>query len=219
MNNFNKTYTNLVNESSLSRIWQHVKEHDSGTITAFRSFKDCGDGEKFTKSDNKKRNSILKAKLLNLGYGVTKVAGTYIENFGSDNEIEVKEESYLVVDLKDSGKLKKDLIKLGKEFEQDSITYSKKSGEYFLISSNTCKNGYPGKGSIGKEVKLGKPMFSKSGEFHSKVNGRPFVFDTPTKPIQEMTDYYPTEIRSIKMLSEETYTSSYSCNINIDDNN
>ena len=108
-----KTFKQHINESSLSRVFNQTKKYDSGTITAFRSAKDCNDGEEFSKGENKKRNSILKAKLLKLGYGVTAVDGTYIENFKTKDEREVKEDSFLVLDLKGKGNLKKDLISLG----------------------------------------------------------------------------------------------------------
>jgi hypothetical protein len=206
---FAKCEVNALNESSLSRVWKHATEHETGTITAFRYAKECGEGEKYTKSENKKRNVALKAKLMALGYGVTSIAGTYIENFKSDNEIEVKEDSFLVVDLKDAGNLKKDLVKLGTMFEQDSITFSKPSGEYVLISTNKCPKGYPGEGRIGVEVKLGKPLFGKKGEFHSKVNGRPFVFESIKNRLIKLTDYPPTEIRSFKMMDRLTETEMF----------
>jgi len=195
-----KSLKQFIAESSLSRVYRQTLKHDSGTISAFRSARDCNTGAKFSKSENKKNSSILKSKLLSIGYGVTKIDGTYIENYKTSNPIEVKEDSYLVVDLKDTGKLKQDLIKLGTMFEQDSITYqNKETGIYYLISSNTCKDGYPGFGTIGKEVKLGKPLFGKSGEFHSKVAGRPFVF---VEELKTLLDFFPTEIRSIKALAE-----------------
>ena len=192
-----------INESSLSRIYSQTLKHDSGTISAFRSARDCNDGEPFTKKENKKRSSILKAKLLKKGFGVTAIDGTYIENFKSKNQKEVKEDSFLVIDLKDTGKLKETLIALGQEFEQDSITFQDHlTGKYYLISSNTCKNGYPGFGKVGKEVLLGKPIFGKDGEFHSKINGRPFVFESIKQEVKELSDFYPTEIRSILALSD-----------------
>ena len=196
-------FSEYLKESSLARVYAQTKKFDSGTISAFRSARDCNDGDEFSKSDNKKNSSILKAKLLKAGYGVTRVAGTYIENYGTSNEIEVKEESYLVLDLKNSGNLKKDLIKFGTDFEQDSITFQdNKTGIYTLVSTNKCPNGYPGSGKIGVEVKLGKAIFGKDGEFHSKVNGRPFVFEGIESEVKSLTDFYPTEIRSIKALSE-----------------
>jgi len=182
-------------ESSLSRIWKQTQEHDSGTISAFRSARDCNKGEEFSKKENLKNSKILKSKLLKNGYGVTKIDGTYIENYNTPNAVEVKEESYIVIDLKDSGNLKADLIKLGQEFEQDSITFQKADGSYLLISSNKCSDGYPGEGKVGVEVKLGKPIFGKDGEFHSKINGRPFVFESLGN-LEILTKKSIAEIRS-----------------------
>lgn len=191
----------VTNESSLSRVWRQTQEHDSGTISAYRSARDCGDGEKYTKSEKDRRNNILSAKLKSMGYGITKIKGTYIENYGSDNEIPVKEESFLVVDLSDKGTLKADLMKLGEMFEQDFITYNKKSGEYYLISTNRCPNGYPGFGKIGVEDRLGSSMFGEKGKFYSRVNGRPFIFESIQNRLTEILDHTPTEIRSVKHFS------------------
>ena len=201
-----KKEVKVVNESSLSRLWKHSQGHDTGTISAFRDSKDCGRGEKYTLSQNKQRNSQLKAKLLSAGFGVTSIKGTYIENYKSTNAIEVEEDSFFVVNYQDKGDLKKRLIKFGEEFEQDSITFSKASGEYYLISTNKCPTGYPGFGKIGVEVKLGKPIFSENGEFFSKINGRPFVFKEVTdigKINEELINWGSvSEIRSIKKLAE-----------------
>ena len=188
-----------MNESSLSRIWKLAQKHDIGTISAFRSAKECGEGRPYTKKENLKRSFVLKAKLLKLGYGVTKISGTYIEGFGSDTEQKPqKEESYLVVDINDKGTLKKDLITLGLMYQQDSITYQNKDdGIYYLISSNRCKNGYPGYGKIGVEKKLGSAVFGKSGEFHSRVKGRPFVFGENTTNFETLLTKSIGEIRSI----------------------
>lgn len=188
---------NALNESSLSRVWRQTQEHDSGTISAYRSAKECGEGEKYAKVENKKRNNILASKLKIMGYGITKVKGTYIENYGSDNEIPVKEESFLVVDINDKGSLKRDLVELGDMFEQDSITFSKPSGEYYLISTNRCSNGYPGFGRIGVEKKLGKSMFGEKGQFYSMVNGRPFIFESIQNRIRTIVDHTPTEMLSV----------------------
>ena len=199
-----KTNKRQIAESSLSRIWKQTQEHESGTISAFRSARDCNQGEEFSKSENKKNSKILKAKLLKAGFGVTKIDGTYIENFKSDNEIEVKEESYLVVNIKDKKNFKQKLIELGSEFEQDSITYQNKDGVYYLISTNECEEGYPGVGKIGVEVKLGKPIFGKDGEFHSKVNGRPFVFEDIYDRQETLLKKSISEIRSFTEFAKLT---------------
>ena len=189
----------ILKESSLSRIWGHVTKHESGTISAFRYASECGNGTPYTKSQNMQRNSELKSKLLSMGYGVTRIDGVYIENYKTPAAKKVKEESFIVVDIKDGGGLKKDLIKLGTYFDQDSVTFSKPSGEYYLISTNKCPDGYPGNGIIGKEIKLGKPFFGKDGEFFSSVNGRPFVFENINPTLSILSDYPATEARSFVM--------------------
>lgn len=176
----------IINESSLSRIYRHTKEHDSGTISAFRSRRDCDRGESYTQRENNQRSYVLKNKLLSLGYGVTKTSVVFIENYGTPEATEIEEISYLVVDINDKGTLKEDLIELGRYFDQDSITFSNASDEYYLISTNTCPNGYPGKGTIGVEKRIGVPVFGKSGETYSKINGRPFVFEPVNDDKQNM---------------------------------
>jgi len=193
-----------VNESSLTRVWKQVTKFDSGIISAFRSRRNCGDGDKYTRKENNERHDILKSKLMMVGYSITNIKGVYTENYGTKDSIDVKEKSFLVIDIKNSGKLKKDLIKIGTEFEQDSITYSKPNGEYYLISTNKCKNGYPGRGKIGRENVLSKSMFGSKGEFYSRVNGRPFVFESCDNEIEKLIEHTPTEIRSIKWFSEKS---------------
>jgi len=183
---------NYLNESSLSRVQKAYSEHDTGTITAFRYKHDCGNGEILTRKEKDGRNGVLKSKLLKRGYGVTKVKGAWMEN----GDLEVGETSFFVVDLKDTGKLKKDMIKLGKQFEQDAITYANKDDEYYAISTNECPLASPGKGKIGIEEKLGKPKFGKTGiNGFSRIGGRAFVFEEHI--IETKLMHPPTEIRSI----------------------
>jgi len=164
-----------LTESSLSRLWKHNEEHDCGAITAFRIARDCNQGERYTKKENKQRNKSLRTKLVAMGYGVTGIHGTSMEG-----DEKTKEESYFIVDLQDKGNLKKDLIKLGEMFEQDSVLFVprgaiKGEDKAILIGTNRCpKNeiGYHGtilfnKGKMGYE----SPIYT------SYVNGRPFIFE------------------------------------------
>lgn len=163
-----------IKESSLSRIWQHIQDYDTGIITAYRDARDCGKGDKYTKKEKQQRNKSLLAKLQNKRYDVTSLKGSYIENYKTKDAKEVGEHVFFVVDSKDKGDLKKDLKYWGEEFEQDSILYIPKGGENgFLIGTNHCPNGYPGYGVI---KKLNNPIFGESGEFFTRVKGRPFVF-------------------------------------------
>ena len=167
MNSFKQSLEKEIsNESSLSRLWRKYQQCDSGTISAFR-------GE-YSYKQNMERSRKLSAILLGLGYSVTSIDGVYIENYGTDREIPVNEKSFIVFDIKQNGELKRDLIKLGEMFDQDSITFNNaQHGTYVLIGTSKRANYYPG---YKNEVVLGKPLFGEDGQFCSKVSGRPFVF-------------------------------------------
>lgn len=198
-----KSILNFLNESSLSRIWNQTRKHDFGAITAFRYAEDCGSGRKYSKKENLQRNKSLLAKLRAKGYGVTSIKGSYIENYGSSNAKEVGENSFLVIDLQDKKSLRKDLLALGKEFEQDSIIFGKANGDAILIGTNKCKDGYPG---YRKEVKQGGAIFGKSGEFLSRVKGRPFIFSEDVKIKEPAVSKYPTELHGWVILSEKHWS-------------
>lgn len=172
---YKKIVENVLKESSLSRLWEHNTKHDCGGITAFRKGPDCGKGEEYTKKENKQRNMSLVTKLKRMGYGITKVKGVYPEGGKPTTE-----NSYFVVDIKDSGDLRKDLVALGKEFEQDSILFVPKGAvegdaKALLVGTNTCPNNDL---KTGKTMEFEKGVFGKSSPFYtSYVNGRPFIFE------------------------------------------
>ena len=178
-----KSYKEYLNESSLSRIWKHNEEHDCGALTAFRTGRDCGKGESYTKKENKQRNKSLLARLKSKGYGVTTLHGKYPEG---DSGIVGKEISYFVVDLNDSGNMEKDLRKFGEEFEQDSILFIPKGAikgdtKAYLIGTNTCENNWLGLGKT--EVFNKGRMGYDSPIYTSRVNGRPFIFEEVGKEV------------------------------------
>jgi hypothetical protein len=177
-----KPFKQHINESSLSRIWKHNKEHDAGALTAFRKGPECGGGEEYTKKQNAQRNKSLLAKLKSKGYGVTKLHGSYPEGGKTAKEI-----SYFVVDLDDTGKLEKDLRKFGQEFEQDSILFIPKgtiegNSKAYLIGTNRCDNNWLGFGK--KEVFNKGRIGYDSPIYTSKVNGRPFIFEEVGETIE-----------------------------------
>lgn len=178
-----KTY---LTESSLSRLWKHMKEHDAGTITAFRDKELDNDKnivKNYTRKENKARNKLLLAKLLTK-YSVTSVRGAYIENYGNPEAKEVGESVFFVVDLKDTGNLEKNLRKLGREFNQDSILFVPK-GESKGILYGTKNDEYSNKfayPNFNKKVILSNAVWGKEGMFMTKVKGRPFLFT------EELTD-------------------------------
>ncbi len=164
-----------LNETSLSRVREHMINHDTGVITAFRDALDCGKGEKLSRKDNKARNKVLLANLRKEGYSVTKAKGSFIENYGTKDAKEVGESVFIVVDINDKGNLKEKLLELGEKFEQDSILFIPKGGEEgYLIGTNNCPDTYPG---YHKAEKLKHPLFGKKGEFLTRVQGRPFILE------------------------------------------
>ena len=189
--------------SGLSRIHKAIKKHDYGIITAYRYAPECGTGEPYTYYQNQKRNAHLLAKLRARGYGVTAIKGSYIENYGSANAREVGENSFFVVDIQDSGNLRDDLLKLGEEFEQDSIIFGSAGETGSLIGTNNCPTGYPG---YHNEVPQGGAVFGKTGEFMSRVKGRPFVFSESQELVEYGVAKYPSELRGPVAMSKKHWS-------------
>jgi hypothetical protein len=168
----------VLNESYLNRIHSHIMKHDCAVITAFRNkLINCmseDNGDKLNISDNKMRNKRLKSALLSLGYGVTSVEGTYIENYMSDNQVEVKEDSYFVVNLTDNPNFISHIKKLGEMFCQDSVMIVEQGGNNnYLFGTN--KSDFLG---YGEKIELGRFKPGIEAEFMTKVNGRPFALES-----------------------------------------
>lgn len=161
-----KSFIEHISESSLSRLKSKIDDHSTGAITAFRGG--------FTKAQNQQRNKKLLSMIMQKGYQVTTVKGSYIEDFGTDKAKEVGETSFFVVNPmsgSDKGALEKDLIKFGKEFDQDSILSVRHTEKAALIGTNG--SDFPG---MGKKIEVGTGKFGKSGEFFSRIKGRTFNF-------------------------------------------
>lgn len=179
-----KTY---LNESSLSRLWKHMQDNDTGTITAYRSEEIDKDGnvvKTYTTKENQGRNKILLSKLRSK-YNITKVKGAYIENYGSSREKEVGESVFFVVDNQERGDLEKVLKNLGQKFNQDSIMFIPKGtnkGTLWGTKKDEFgdQDSYP---EFGQKQVFKKAVWGKEGEFMTKVRGRPFLF---TEEIQEI---------------------------------
>mgnify|MGYP003628864319 FL=1 len=183
-------WNNFLNESSISRTYEHIINHDTAFITAFRD--NPGDPTKCRKptklkktqvpaakqrsmiQSNKERNMFLKAALLERGYGVTDVDGTYVEDFGTKAAKEVKEDSFFVVNLNDDLSFKSFLNGLSEHFCQDSFLYVNRGGESsMLIGTNNSE--FPG---FGNEAPMGSFLGGKEGEFMTRVgkSKRPIKF-------------------------------------------
>ncbi len=125
--------------------------------------------------ENYERNRQLKAVLLNKGYGVTDVDGTYVEDFGTDAAKEVKEDSFFVVNLKNDPNFKDTITGLGEHFCQDSVLFVPRGGEQsYLIGTNDAD--FPG---YGNEEETGEFLGGKEGEFMTRVGKSSDQFGLP----------------------------------------
>lgn len=177
MNNLLENWRKFLTESSLSRIQKHITENECAVITAFRG--DPADDANCTENaviaqegeSNMTRNRDLKATILGLGFGVTKVKGSYVEDFGTDLAEEVRENSLFCVNLKNDPTFVEMIALLGEKYCQDSVLIIPKGGEgAYLIGTNNTE--YPGFGN--KEV-VGSVSYGGEAEFMTRVKGKPFT--------------------------------------------
>lgn len=176
-----------LNESSLSRIWQHIT---SGVpfciLTAFR-----GENEL---PENRKRNQELKNTLRSANYGFIPVKGGYKEKKkidGVEVENEVKEESLIVIGKQISranqGKEKptkqeeqdfmRFVFKQGIKYKQDSILFVGSNGKAKLIS--TRNDGFIGPIGAIRNLKDWKADPATLGAFFTELKGGSrFIFES-----------------------------------------
>ena len=174
MNEWNKF---VLNETSVSRIHEHILDYETAFITAYRN-----EPEDYTKcrpnhskdDNNKSRNKKLKAFLMERGYGVTSVMGSYVEGFGTKAAKEVKEHSFFVVNLNDDPNFKEAIFKLSEFYCQDSFLYVPQGGKDALLIG-TNDDDFPG---YGVESNTGNFLGGFEGQFMSRVGkrGRPVKF-------------------------------------------
>ena len=116
---------NQINESSLSRIWQHIKNNTSfGVISAFMSG--------LSLEENLKRHNSLKSDIkgLKLGFIEQRSGYTYLKK--DETEEQVEEMSFFVPNI-----TYQQIINLGKKYNQETIIY-KDNYRFDLID---CESG------------------------------------------------------------------------------
>ncbi len=178
----------LLNESSLSRVHQYIMDHDTAMISGWRNdpldTSMCAGGPPAgnipvtehgsqRKKINGDRNRDLKGTLLSLGYEVTPVDGNFIENYiDLEKRVEVKEDSFFVVNRNDDQAFFDSIDELGQKFCQDSVLMIPQGGRaaYLLGTNYTSFPGY------GNEDLVGDFLGGHEAEFLSRVSGRPFIF-------------------------------------------
>ena len=176
----------FLKESSLSRLYRHMQEHDSAALSAFRN--------EFTKKENLERNRELKAELLGRGYGVTRILGSFIENFETPKAVEVSEESFFVSNRKDDPNFRNEIAGLGEDFDQDSVLIVPKGAQDAFLLGTSPEGEFP---QYGKEESVGALKMGDEAEFMSRVGGRPYTFSP--KDINEELETYENLSRNSKM--------------------
>jgi hypothetical protein len=162
LENWNKF---IISESGLSRLYDHMMEHDSAILTAFRN--------EYSNDENYQRNRKLKAQLLSMDYGVTKVDGSYIENFETPQAIEVSEQSFFVSNRTNDAGFVNSIKSLGESNEQDSVLIIPRGGSDAYLIGTREGNDFP---PFGEKISVGGLKMGREAEFMSKVKGRPIVF-------------------------------------------
>ena len=120
------------------------------------------------------RSAELKAKLLSQGFGVTKVDGSYIENFSSPQAVEVKELSFFVSNKDDKDSFEEFVLAQGQEYDQDSVLIIPMGGQDAYLVGTREGNDFPPRG---KKITVGNLKMGGESEFMSRVKNRPFTFN------------------------------------------
>lgn len=174
----------ILSESSFNRLLSWIKNYEIAFITAFRSIKEniLHDdltkedskkiGDVYSKSENRERNRELGASLLRMGYGITKISGANIANFGNPNSGIADEESFLVVNIKDDNHFYDNMFKLSEYYNQDCFCYKPK-GEEVAYNIGTNGNDYLG---YNQKDCNGKFVHGVINEFISRLKNRGFAF-------------------------------------------
>jgi len=199
---FEKSGQDTLVESTLNRVMSHIEKHDSAILSAFRN--------EYPKGENYERNRVLRAQLIQgLGYQITKIKGSYVEGFVPQEEAdklkemdpespeyqelkkrveqqhEVTEQSLFTLNAGDDPELFQRIKQLSEEYEQDSVMLIPQGGDNIQLYGTRQDNDYP---PYHQTQDLGSIALGKSGQFMSRVGGRPFV------------------VESNQMTSKETYS-------------
>ena len=191
--------TEMLNEFSLSRLNTHITNNRPlAILTAFR-------GEE-TLASNRARNQKVKDKIRSFGLAFIPVKGGYVEKDEEGNAVEVKEESLIVIgDIGKGSELRRLAVKIGIDFQQDSVLFRDEKGATQLIS--TRDDGFVGK--IGATQSLGKWAPNKLSDYFTELKGGSrFIFEeveaVVRKPVIGFAEHMATAVNLKKFLSEDT---------------
>ena len=155
----------LLTESSLSRVYEHMLEHDTAILSAER--------DEHNNKENRVQSNKLEAIIRYARYGYTTQRGSYIENFTLPTAVKVSEKSLFVVNLKDAPNFFEHITDLSEEFGQDSVLLIPKGAKgAYLVGT---KRGAPFP-SYEEIMPVGDFKAGKEAEYMTKTSGRPYTF-------------------------------------------
>jgi len=136
----------IISESSYSRIWQHITDNDRSfaVISAYLDTEDDELNHKQLKKDIRKK-----------GYGFIEMDSGYTYKSGDTDKI-AHEKSYFIPEIS-----KKDAIKLGVQYGQESILY-KDSKEFILLGTRKSSG-------IGKTMMKFKTLKDDTFSFNKNI--------------------------------------------------
>ena len=125
-------------QSSLSSLWTKIEKNETALVTAFRGKVYDENGIcTYTDKENQARKESLRARIQGFGFHLTSIKGSYFENYGTSEAIEVGDYIYFVEDATERDDLKEKLIEWGEYFQQDSVLLINKGGlSSVLIGTN-----------------------------------------------------------------------------------
>lgn len=158
-----KTFTEYLSESSLSRVYHHIKsEIPLVVMTAFRG--------NFTYKENVSRNKQLASMVKRTGYGYFYVDGHWVEKDGNNSDDTSEDSIFIIGNENDNGKLLKLATQWMKKYNQDSVVFKPENSEKIVLLYQD-----------GKKVDIGKFSPDKVAQAYTRLRGkgeRTFVFES-----------------------------------------
>ena len=166
----------LIGEGGMARQVKHSKSRSTAVLTANR-------GDKSGK-ENKARNKELGKKIRSMGYGYKKVKGEYPEKDEKTGKKKTVSEPSMAVNApkKKFKKFKKQMKRLGKEYNQDAVI-TKKGKDKATLHPTTKRGRKTSTGVSRKGSKLGQVRPGRTGKYgHTKVGSKTYTYEATTLP-------------------------------------
>lgn len=195
-----KSFSEFLNEASLSRFWQHIQDGNAIAIISNAIAIISADRDERFSSENKSKTLELRRFVRDAGFGYVKVVGGYTEvkNDGYENHVDNETSSIIYAEAKRERELLKLVCWLGERFEQDSVLFvDTKGNASWYYTRDTIKH------SKGEVESLGKFHPVQIGKYYSKIGKKHFSFskiEEDVIPSKKTTNQMRTEDETRELL-------------------